>query len=111
MNFPTRCDATGEKKGDMNDEGLMMLAKMGMTTANDVIDGLFKGLRDGDRYIIVDHPLDVPTISQIKLRMEDQMQKRRPRSPEQLAMILAISPDKQAAFKERKKTMAGKSKL
>lgn len=110
-NFLARRNAAGQKKGDLDNAAIGRLADMGMTSAQDICNGLFRGLDRGDCYIIVDHPLDVPTTEQIKLRMEDQIQKSRPRKPEQLAMVMAMQPDQRAAFKERQKKMDAKSKL
>ena len=65
-----------------------------MTTADDIIDGLFAGLDGGKYYIILDHPTDIPTPQQIQMRMEDQMTGGRPRPPQQLGMLIkAMNPD------------------
>eukprot|EP00932_Pfiesteria_piscicida_P007405 SRR837773.1748.p2 GENE.SRR837773.1748~~SRR837773.1748.p2 ORF type:complete len:337 (+),score=146.26 SRR837773.1748:53-1012(+) len=80
----------------------------GASTATDILDGLFRGLDEGKFYILVDHPYDVPTASQIRMRMEDQAEGGRPRAPEQVAVLLALKSPKK--FEARKQSMS-KSKL
>merc|ERR1712060_285260 len=62
-NFLTGRKADGQQK--FSGLPLADFAKAGMTTAEDVIDGLFKGLEEGKSYIVVDHQLDVPTHKQV----------------------------------------------
>eukprot|EP00932_Pfiesteria_piscicida_P014713 SRR837773.26565.p3 GENE.SRR837773.26565~~SRR837773.26565.p3 ORF type:complete len:151 (-),score=75.78 SRR837773.26565:67-477(-) len=81
---------------------------VGASTAADVMDGMFRGLDEGKFYIHVDHAFDVPTASQIRMRMEDQAEGGRPRAPEQLAVFLAMTSPKK--FETRKQSMH-KSKL
>merc|ERR1719433_667592 len=101
-NFMRMRDADGTPQ--LGEEFKMMLAKGGTSTADDIVDGLFKGLDADKHYIIVDHPLDIPSTEQIAMRLEDQVAGRRPRKPEQLGMMLMLEDAK--AFSERRKKMA-----
>jgi NAD(P)-dependent dehydrogenase (short-subunit alcohol dehydrogenase family) len=67
-NFLTSRDDKGLQGKD--DQFMSAMAKIGTTTAEDIIDGLFKGLDENKYYIIVDHETDVPTTDQIKHRMQ-----------------------------------------
>lgn len=102
--------ARGEdaSKGPMGDMLKQAAQAAGASTAEDIIEGMFKGLDQGKFYIHVDHKFDVPTASQIRLRMEDQAEGGRPRAPEQVAIMLALSSPKK--FEARKESMQ-KSKL
>jgi len=81
------------------------LVKLGVFTAEAVVDGLVRGLEQGRHYIVLDHELDVPTATQIAKRMEDQMEGRRPRRPEQVGVILAMQDPK--AAERRRASLAG----
>ena len=102
---------TGKDAKPLDDFG-----RMGVTTAAQLIDGLFDGLQNGDAYIIVDHPADVPTTDQIALRMADQVTQRRPRRAEQLAGVMLMAQDhegfaarvKRLGIELPQKTMASK---
>jgi len=98
-NFLTSREADGSKAMDETLKNVML--KQGISTAEDIIDGLFRGLDEGKHYIIVDHKLDVPTPQQIARRMEDQMAGRRPRRPEQLGLLLLLEDP--AAFRARRR--------
>merc|ERR1712113_889810 len=80
-----------------------MLKKAGTLTPEDVADGLAAGLAEDKHYIVLDHALDIPSTGQITTRLEDQVQGRRPRRPEQLGMMLALHD--REAFAERKALM------
>eukprot|EP00420_Gonyaulax_spinifera_P017343 CAMPEP_0197894570 /NCGR_PEP_ID=MMETSP1439-20131203/35892_1 /TAXON_ID=66791 /ORGANISM="Gonyaulax spinifera, Strain CCMP409" /LENGTH=362 /DNA_ID=CAMNT_0043514933 /DNA_START=39 /DNA_END=1125 /DNA_ORIENTATION=- len=101
-NFLGMRDADGSKM--MGDDLKEAFLKFGTSSADDIINGLFKGLDEGKYYIVVDHALDIATSKQIAKRMEDQMAGRRPRKPEQLGMLLMM--DDMEAFKERKKKLS-----
>ena len=113
-NFLSGRNAEGEMK-DVDGAVKKMFVASGdglMTTADDIIDGLFKGLDDGKHYVIVDNPSDVPTSQQIQMRMGDMVNGQRPRAPEQLGMLLKMADP--TAFKKRMETSGAaglKSKL
>jgi NAD(P)-dependent dehydrogenase (short-subunit alcohol dehydrogenase family) len=99
-NFLTRRGADGTQNAD--DAAKKMFGDAGATTAPELIDGLMQGLDEGKSYIIVDHPMDIPTVEQIQMRTQDQIAGARPRKPEQLgAIIAAADPDAFASRLER----------
>jgi len=100
-------DADGSKHIPKELKEFML--KKGISTAENIVDGLFSGLDEGKAYIIVDHELDIPTSKQIAQRMEDQMTGRRPRKPEQLGFVMLMAGDREG-FKGRMK-MAQQSRL
>jgi hypothetical protein len=86
-------------------EYLQDLVADGGMGADDIVDGLFTGMDADLYYIIVDDPQDVPTVDQLKMRLEDQITGARPRRPEQLGQLLKLADP--ASFKAR---MEGKKK-
>ena len=93
-NFMENRDADGKKRDEKGSIKAMTKA-LGAATADDIIDGLFKGLDMNQSYIIVDHPLDIPTGLQLSARVADQINQTRPRPAKQLAMM--VPADKKAA--------------
>ena len=87
-------DADGKKA---DEEGAIkeLTKAMGAATADDIINGLFKGLDLNQSYIIVDHPLDIPTGLQLSARVADQINQTRPRPAKQLAMMVPADKKKQ----------------
>jgi NAD(P)-dependent dehydrogenase (short-subunit alcohol dehydrogenase family) len=97
-NFLGVRNAQGEKRVDVD---LGALQRGGITTAADVVDGLVAGLERDDSYIVVDHPLDVPTNDQLATRLVDVAARTRPRMPQLLFGSLMLQGD-QAAVENRK---------
>lgn len=92
----------------MGDQLKQTVQSLGGSTTDDIMDGMFRGLDAGKFYIHVDNPLDIPTASQIRLRMEDQAEGTQPRAPEQVGVFLAMTNPKK--FELRKQSML-RSKL
>jgi NAD(P)-dependent dehydrogenase (short-subunit alcohol dehydrogenase family) len=92
-NFMELRDADGKKR-DEKGSIKAMTKEMGAVSADFIIDGLFNGLDMNQAYIIVDHPLDIPTGLQLAARVADQINQTRPRPARPLAMMVA--PDKKA---------------
>mmetsp|Transcript_81044 Transcript_81044/g.177958 ORF Transcript_81044/g.177958 Transcript_81044/m.177958 type:complete len:328 (+) Transcript_81044:66-1049(+) len=87
-------------KKALDDRLKTSLLKAGGFGASEIAEGLFAGLDAGQFYVIVDHPLDIPSIDQVKLRLEDQMKQQRPRMPDNLAMMLNMKDP--PSFRRRK---------
>ena len=85
-NFMMNSDSEGNAQIDASIKE-MLLAKGGTSKADDIVDGLFRGLDAGDYYIIVDGKLDLPTGLQLSNRFADQITQGRPRKPEQLGAL------------------------
>eukprot|EP00658_Telonema_sp_P-2_P079719 TRINITY_DN7781_c0_g1_i2.p1 TRINITY_DN7781_c0_g1~~TRINITY_DN7781_c0_g1_i2.p1 ORF type:complete len:361 (+),score=90.64 TRINITY_DN7781_c0_g1_i2:76-1083(+) len=92
-NFMNSRDSDGSMGSQLP---LDLMSKQGVMSASQLVDGFFNGLDRGEHYIIVDHPLDVPTKEQIDMRFKDQIEGRRPRRPEQLFGVLLLMRDKDA---------------
>ena len=92
-NFMELRDADGKKR-DEKGSIKAMTKEMGAVSADFIIDGLFNGLDMNQAYIIVYHPLDIPTGLQLAARVADQINQTRPRPARPLAMMVA--PDKKA---------------
>lgn len=109
-NFLTARGADGQRKAD-GSTFLPDLAGAGMSTAKDIVDGLFQGLDAGKHYVVVDHPSDIPTSHQLPMRMQDQVDGSRPRRPEQLGMMLLMQKNTEALQKRQEQLAAQRGKL
>mmetsp|Transcript_61578 Transcript_61578/g.156469 ORF Transcript_61578/g.156469 Transcript_61578/m.156469 type:complete len:256 (-) Transcript_61578:142-909(-) len=96
-NFFSGRDAEGKKarSGDRVDKMVNQMSSLGMFTAPQLVDGFFARLDAGEFYIIVDHPLDVPTDDQLAERLADQISRRRPRRPRQVFGMMMVQGDQQ----------------
>ena len=78
------------------------LAQTGSATAEFILDGLFSCLEEDRYYCVVDHPTDIPTVTQLEMRMQDQITGRRPRAPEQLGSVLKVMDLEKYKAREKK---------
>ena len=96
-NFLAGRDASGNKS--FGDGRRKAAAKSGMESTEFIVDGLFRGLEDGRRYIIVDGTTDIPSVDQMAHRFVDQVSSGKPRTPKQLGAVLRLMDD--GSFKKR----------
>lgn len=99
-------DGAKELEGAQLTKFLQAVGSKGMSTAPQIVDELFARLDRGEHYIIIDNPMDVPTVKSAAARAADVISRGRPQRPAQLYGTMMMMRD-QAGMKHRQDEKAG----